>query len=158
MSESHGTAWGVEDAGGRYELPDLGVDTNVLARLVLGDDAEQAAAAEQTLAHAIARGQSILIAPTVWLELEWVLRSRARLDRERIAATFDAILETEGFVFPEWPAVEQALAWYRDDQADFADALHAALYARHGARMLTFDQTAAARLPTTRRIGSGEAG
>ncbi len=105
-----------------------GLDTNVLARLVLGDDANQARTALAAIEAAIADGRSVLISPTVWLELEWVLRSRARLDRDRIASVFDAILDTEGFVFPAWPAVEQALAWYRDDGADFADALHAALY------------------------------
>ncbi|MFN3629671.1 MAG: PIN domain-containing protein, partial [Casimicrobiaceae bacterium] len=110
------------------------------------DDPAQARIALAAIEAAVAEGRVILIAPTVWLELEWVLRSRARLDRERIASVFDAILDTEGFVFPAWPAVEQALAWYRDDGADFADALHAALYAIDGAKLLTFDR-AAAELP-----------
>lgn len=126
--------------------PARGVDTNVLARLVLADDPAQARAAQAAIQDAAQQGQPLHLGPTVWLELEWVLRSRARLPRERIADVFDTILDTEGLAFDHWPAIEQALCWYRDEGADFADALHAALYGEHGAGLLTFDRDAA-RLP-----------
>lgn len=131
--------------------PARGVDTNVLARLVLADDPAQARAAQAAIEGAAEMGQPLHLGPTVWLELEWVLRSRARLSRERIADVFDGILDTEGLAFDHWPAVEQALIWYREDGADFADALHAALYAERGAGLLTFDRDAA-RLPGAMRL------
>lgn len=133
------------------EPPARGVDTNVLARLVLADDPHQARLAQAAIEAAAELGRPLHLGPTVWLELEWVLRSRGRLTRERIAAVFDAILDTEGLAFDHWSAVEQALAWYRDDGADFADALHAALYAERGAGLLTFDRDAA-RLPGAVRL------
>ena len=47
------------------------VDTNVLVRALVRDDAAQSAKAEEVLAR-----DEVFVPVTVMLELEWVLRSR----------------------------------------------------------------------------------
>ncbi len=108
------------------------VDTNVLVRLLTGDDA-----AQTQRAAALFQRQSIFIANTVLLETAWVLRRLYGLNRE---AVVDALRKLSGLanVTLENPlAVTQALQWCEGDM-DFADALHVA--SSHGAeKFATFD-------------------
>ena len=59
------------------------LDTNVVVRLMVGDDAAQARAAEKLLAS-----EPCTVAPSVLMECEWVLRGAYALD----APTIDASL------------------------------------------------------------------
>jgi predicted nucleic-acid-binding protein len=54
----------------------LGIDTNVVVRLVVADDAEQTRRARKLIDQALARDESVLVSLLVLLESEWVLRSR----------------------------------------------------------------------------------
>lgn len=61
-------------------------------------------------------------------------------------------LETKELTLQSEAAVEQALHWFRQGPAEFADCLHAGLCSHAGAPpMQTFDK-GAARLPNTRLI------
>ena len=71
------------------------------------------------------------------LESEWVLRSVYKLPRERIAAFFRLLLQSENAVVEDHGVVERALEWYEQGD-DCADALH--LAACDGAEMQTFDE------------------
>ena len=62
----------------------VAVDTNVLVRLLTGDEPAQTARA-----RAIFERETVLLAKTVILESEWVLRRRYRFGSARIA---DALL------------------------------------------------------------------
>ena len=109
------------------------VDTNVLVRLLTGDDAAQA-----KRATALFKKGSIFIPKTVLLETEWVLRRLYRLDRATVVSSFRK-LSGLGNVELEQPlVVAQALQWC-EDSMDFADALH--LASSHGAsKFATFDE------------------
>lgn len=109
----------------------IAFDTNVLIRLVVDDHPAQADLAQRLLQH-----DDALIARTVLLESEWVLRSVYALPRERILTFFRLLLQTENAVVEDAPAVACALDWY-EQGADFADALHLAVCGR--AVMQTFD-------------------
>jgi predicted nucleic-acid-binding protein len=93
------------------------VDTNVLVRVVTGDDEAQAPVA----ARALARG--VFVSHGVLMELEWVLRSTYKWPRERISqAIGDLLIE---------PAISiddrASLLWAVDrfaQGADWADMLH----------------------------------
>ncbi len=52
------------------------LDTNVLVRYIVQDDAAQLAAAKRLIGRCVAQGSTLFIPVTVVLELEWVLRSR----------------------------------------------------------------------------------
>jgi predicted nucleic-acid-binding protein len=129
------------------------LDTNVLVRWLTRDDEAQYAVAGRKLAAARQQGQSLWVAPTVLLELEWVLRSRYRVGRVAMASTFDALLQVHELSFGEEVAVERALwRFKRDDAPDFADCLHASLAEGAGqGPLLTFD-TRAATMPGAQAI------
>ena len=109
------------------------VDTNVLVRLLTGDDAAQA-----KRAAALFKKESIFIPKTVLLETEWVLRRLYRLDRATVAGSLRK-LGGLGNVELEQPLViAQALQWCVDGM-DFADALHLAS-SHNASKFATFDE------------------
>ncbi len=114
------------------------VDTNVLARYYLRDDAAQARLAE----HALAAGD-VFIAKTVVLELEWVLRAVAEQPADKVLACLEHLLALPGVTVEDEEQVEAALRLSRQGM-DFADALHHAASA-HCREMLTFDDRRFAR-------------
>ena len=100
------------------------LDTNVLVRLLVGDDARQGAQAEALARRSAERGEPLFVPLTVTLELEWVLRSRYEFTKEAILATLVKLLETRELEFQDEPSVERALFYYRSMKADFAECLH----------------------------------
>lgn len=126
-------------------MPSL--DTNVLVRWLIDDDAVQTARVQKLLSSVEIAYRSFFIPCTVTLELEWVLRSRYQFDKVMLLQIFNALLETQELQLESEAAVEWALHLYREGFADFADCLHAGLSATSGhAPLLTFDQKAA-KLP-----------
>ena len=79
-------------------------DTNMLVRLLVDDQPEQAALAQRLLAD-----NTALIPRTVVLETEWVLRSVYKLPRERMAAFFRLLLQSENAMVEDPGTVERAL-------------------------------------------------
>jgi len=69
------------------------LDTNVLLRFLLQDDATQAEAARRLIRAASESGTSLYVPVSVALELEWVLRSRFKMDRAAVVQTFFGLLE-----------------------------------------------------------------
>jgi len=100
------------------------LDTNVLVRLLVSDDQQQARRAEMLAADAERTGEALFVPLTVALELEWVLRSRYGFSKERILTTLASLLETREIEFQEEASVERALFLYRAQRADFAECLH----------------------------------
>lgn len=97
------------------------IDTNVLVRALVRDDAAQSARAEALLSE-----HEIFIPVTVMLELEWVLRSRYAYAPRLVAQALEKVASLGNVVVGEREAVLAAAA--RAAQGwDFADALHHAL-------------------------------
>ena len=119
------------------------LDTNVLVRFLVEDDAAQLAVAKKLIRRCVAAGETLYIPVTVVLELEWVLRSNFRFDKATIAQTFAQLLSSVELSFESEGAVEVALQLYGQGQADFSDCLHAALASAVGEQPLwTFDKGA----------------
>jgi predicted nucleic-acid-binding protein len=120
------------------------IDTNVLVRLVARDDPKQL-----QIAREIILTGDVLILPTVLLEAAWVLRTRYRLGRAECVERLAAACSQPGVILAYSAAVYDALTAYADG-GDFADLLHAALAAEHGAdAIVTFDRSfaSAANIP-----------
>lgn len=97
------------------------IDTNVLVRALVNDNAAQSARAVALLTE-----NDIYIPVTVVLELEWVLRSRYAFAPKVVAQAVEKIAALGNVVVGERSAVLAAAA--RAAQGwDFADALHHAL-------------------------------
>ncbi|HUO94630.1 MAG TPA: type II toxin-antitoxin system VapC family toxin [Steroidobacteraceae bacterium] len=125
----------------------FGIDTNVVIRLVVADDAEQTRRARGLIEQALSREEPVLVSLLVLLESEWVLRSRYGFSRESILKIFRALLEARELSFEDEPAVEEALFHWKDSACGFSDCLIAAHDRQIGCRATaTFDDKAA-RLP-----------
>ena len=97
------------------------IDTNVLVRALVNDNAAQSARAVALLTE-----HDIFIPVTVVLELEWVLRSRYAFAPKLVAQAIEKIAALGNVVLGERTAILVAAA--RAAQGwDFADALHHAL-------------------------------
>ena len=95
----------------------LVVDSNVLVRAVMRDDAAQAAIAAQLLAEA-----EVIAVPTASLcEFVWVLRRLYRLDASDVAVAIEALLNA-GNVETQRSTVEAGLDALRAG-GDFADGV-----------------------------------
>jgi predicted nucleic-acid-binding protein len=116
----------------------VAVDTNVVVRLVVGDNASQTARAA-----AIFRSGPVFIAKSVLLETEWVLRYSYELGAEIVLKSLRAVLGLEN-VSVEDPTATTAALRLLEQGLDFADALHIASSA-HAARFVTFDARLAKR-------------
>ena len=101
----------------------IALDTNVLLRLLLNDDPNQARQAQDLVDRAVAASDRVLLPDIVLCELEWVLESVYSFSRARIAATVRRLLDAEEFAFVNRPAVVRALEHYTRGKADFSDYL-----------------------------------
>jgi len=119
------------------------VDTNVLVRYVIQDDAKQLAAAKRVFQECIGQGLTLFVPVTVALELEWVLRSRFELSKDESVGVLSNLLSAAELTFESEQALDVALHLYRTSSADFADCLHVALASQAGELPLwTFDRRA----------------
>lgn len=121
----------------------LGIDTNVLVRLLVADDADQTRRARQLVEKALVRDEAVLVSLLVLIETEWVLRSRYELDKRTILAAFRGLLEARDLAFEDESAIEEALFHWKDGNCGFTDCLIAAHHRRLGcAATATFDAKA----------------
>ncbi|HEX5934381.1 MAG TPA: type II toxin-antitoxin system VapC family toxin [Pseudorhizobium sp.] len=125
----------------------LGIDTNILLRLVVTDDAGQAAAVERFLQR-LGPDDMLVVNLSTILEASWVLGRKYRYPRERILDFIQAILERRGFDVPAYEAVGNAVHLCRMFNVDFADALLSEMNRMDGcSKTMTFDKKAADRVP-----------
>lgn len=115
----------------------IAADTNVLVRVVVRDDRQQASVAETVLANA---DLVVLTLPTL-CEFVWVLSKVYRYGLEEIGAAIRVLLGGDN-VGVSTPAVEAGLAML-DAGGDFADGVIAYEGRRLGAdTFLSFDRKA----------------
>jgi predicted nucleic-acid-binding protein len=131
----------------------IGLDTNVLARYFVADDADTEAEKQRQIARElIESGKPLLLAKTVLLELNWVLIGRYGFGLEEVASVFDFLLTAAHIEIEDRAAVESAVANFKLGFT-FADALHHASYAQFSAceGLATFDDRSFAR--KAKRVG-----
>ena len=114
------------------------VDTNILARFYLHDDAAQGRIAASVLSTG-----DIFVPKTVILELEWVLRYVAEQPENKVIECLAHLIALPGITVEDRDEIEAALGHYRNG-VDFADALHLAA-SKACSEMLTFDDRGYAR-------------
>ncbi len=124
----------------------IGLDTNVLVRILTGDDAvQQKAAAAHIRAHCHAADPG-WINRIVTLEIVWVLERSYGYSREQVAGALERLLVTAELQFENHDDIRSAIAEYRKG-ADFADALLAQRNRSDTcSTTVTFDRAAAKRL------------
>jgi len=101
----------------------LGIDTNVLVRLLIRDDAEQFARAQELIKRESDAKRPVLISLLVLVETEWVLRSRYKLSKRDILATLDRLLNSRDVCFEDESTVVGAVFIWPDAPVQLADCL-----------------------------------
>ncbi|MEQ9450810.1 MAG: type II toxin-antitoxin system VapC family toxin [Pseudomonadales bacterium] len=120
------------------------LDTNVLVRYLVKDDARQTRKAAEYIGGHTNSDQSLFIPISVVLETEWVLRSVYGFRKEAFIEVLVSLLETKEVQMSDEAAIELSVHFFRESNVDFADCLHAALAHIHDMLpMVTFDRNAA---------------
>lgn len=125
----------------------VGLDTNLLLRMVLNDDPDQRA-------KALAFGKTLTpdspghVSLLVLVEFNWALLSRYRQPKPAVLATIRKLLRARTLVFESHEAVVRALELAERPGVDFSDALIAEHNRTQGcSRTVTFDRDAARLIP-----------
>lgn len=122
----------------------IGLDTNVIARIVLLDDLVQSRAALDLVARAKLSREQLVVSLSTLLELEWVMRSTAKLTKKQALLVFTQLLEVRDLQIDGEAILERALLHWEGSNADFAESLFLAQYQHIGcSAMMTFDAKAA---------------
>jgi predicted nucleic-acid-binding protein len=124
----------------------MGVDTNILARVLLGDDPRQSPAAHKAVIHA-ARDGGVFVPLLVFVELGWVLGAAPGWNAAHVHRALEALLNMEGIEVEAAGMAREALA-LSSGSVGLADNLIAlGAKVRGCSKLLTFD----ARLAKTGR-------
>ena len=122
----------------------IGLDTNVLIRVLMDDGDPQVAVARAYFTRHCSADDPAFVSVVVLAETAWVLESRYRLSKPEILSVLEQLLATPHFFLAERDAVRAAVAVYAQNSLDFADALIAELNRRAGcSATVTFDRKAA---------------
>jgi predicted nucleic-acid-binding protein len=120
----------------------IGLDTNVIVRYVMQDDALQSPKATRFVESLTADRQGFLAAVTL-VELVWVLDSCYGLSRDQIGQAVEGLIRAREFVVERAALVIQALRAYRAGSADFSDCIIERCGAEAGCEQtMTFDRQA----------------
>jgi predicted nucleic-acid-binding protein len=119
----------------------IGLDTNLLVRLVVRDDLKQLELVERLIQGTSERGEDCFIADPVLCEIEWVLRSTYGAARQDVLAVMQELLAQDIFAFEDRDAIRKAIDRYQSSKAEFSDLLIGAKGKARGVRTTyTFDR------------------
>jgi predicted nucleic-acid-binding protein len=128
----------------------IGIDTNVLTRFLLKDDAKQSARSLRFMRDEISAAAPGYVSLVTLLETVWVLDSLYGFTVEQQLAVVEDLLAVNSLEIAERAAVALAIAASRERRADFQDCLVAILGTRVGCTAtVTFDARAAKRAGMT---------
>lgn len=122
----------------------IGIDTNVLLRLLVRDDDLQVRAAERFISAHCSSGDPGFVSLVVIVETAWALRRLYLYDRAQIAAAIGSVLDVAEFEVESAEEVRSAVADFQRTAAGFVDCLLARTNVSAGCEFtVTFDRKAA---------------
>ena len=120
----------------------IGLDTNVLVRYIMQDDAKQARLAS-SLVESLTISEPGYVPLVAVVELVWVLSSSYELGREQVVSALEVLLQTKEIQVENADVVWRAVRQYRASNGDFADCLIERSASAAGcSRTMTFDRGA----------------
>lgn len=120
----------------------IGLDSNVIVRILVRDDETQTLRAERLIAASGPSGAFVSL--IVLIETVWVIEQSYGRDRGEIIKALEGLLATAELVIEREPLVRAALIAFAASSADFADALIGELNRAAGcSSTATFDRKAA---------------
>jgi len=122
----------------------IGLDTNILVRLLVEDDPVQTAHAKQFVMRRCTPESPGFINSVVLAEFVWVLSSVYQFGRAEIVGAIEQLLAGRDRVIEFRDEVEDALAEYRRGRIGFTDAMIVRINIARGCEATaTFDRKAA---------------
>ena len=120
------------------------IDTNVIVRFLVGDDARQGTAAKHYLSKAEEAGESVFVSVPVILETGWVLENVYEYPRGEIVSALNVILRMPVFEIESHDRVSKLARNLTRMKLDFADLLIGLTAQDHDCETTrTFDRKAA---------------
>jgi predicted nucleic-acid-binding protein len=133
----------LNDLGGRV----IGIDTNIIVRLLTRDDPVQFDAAVSLVKSSSAE-HPLFVNPVVMLEAVWVLEKVYKVDRMMARQQLAGLLDTVEIKVPETLRMENWTQWFTSPHSDFSDVVIAELNRANGCeKTMTFDRKAANSVP-----------
>ena len=121
----------------------IALDTNVIVRYVMQDDARQAAQATR-LIESLSSDEPGFVTQIAVVELGWVLTSAYGLGRDQVGAIVTQLLRTAELVVECSDQIWKALRSFGTGRADLSDCLMQVIAAEAGcSRTVTCDRHAA---------------
>ena len=121
----------------------VSLDTNVVIRFIVQDDASQFRLASGLIRQAKASGQWAVVTILVVLECEWVLRSGYQYSKIQILSLLHALVHDGDVLVEDYPVLEKALDLWEQSSAQFANCFILAKSLALGcSTMVTFDKRA----------------
>jgi len=118
----------------------IGLDTNVLVRILVDDDPAQCEEARAMASDVADAGVPLFVADVVVCELVWVLQSAYKVPREDVARLLRKLFSTRQILFESGESLRRTLARFESGRGDFADYLIADRSTLAGCEMIaTFD-------------------
>ncbi len=128
----------------------IGLDTNVLIRLLTEDEPVQFRAAKRLLAAHEGESAIFFINDIVLTEMVWVLRRLFGYSSEEALVAIESLLASDAFAFEDRAVVAQAYATCIERGTDFSDTVIALKNIARGCQQTaTFDK-AMRGLPTVK--------
>ena len=122
----------------------IGLDTNILVRYFIEDDAHQTQKSTEFLETNCKKHDPCFISTIVLCELSWVLRQTYHLDNTTIIGTLEKIIQTGQFKIQDLDCVREAITDCKKLNTSFPDSLVGKLSIKHGcSHTITFDKAAA---------------
>lgn len=129
-------------------MKQVGIDTNILLRMVLNDDPDQRAKA-LAFGAGLSEQNPGCVSLLVLMEFAWALSSRYQQSKQQVVAAIQRLLNVKSITFEDFDAVVRALERTNFAKVDFADALIAEHNLQLGcSHTVTFDQHAAKTIPS----------
>ena len=114
-------------------------DTNVIVRVLVGDDPVQTKKAEKAFVTHV-HGDGVFVSLVVLAETAWVLAGAYEWDRPTICARVRRLVRTRNVAVEELELVERALDEYAAGKAELADYLILGKARSAADELLTFDK------------------
>ena len=125
----------------------IALDTNILVRMLVEDDPDQAEKVQKTIRWAEKQAVKLLVLSEVTIETVWVLESVYQCTREEIVRFLKKIIDTDTFVFPDFSVIMNAIDLYKT-KGDFADFIIVGQSrVQQAEQMLSFDKKLQKRFP-----------
>ena len=101
----------------------IGLDTNVLVRLLTADDPAQLKAATRLLAAHEGEAGAFFVNDMVLVEMVWVLGRSYGFGRDEVLAAVKSLLHSDSFAFEDRERLDRAIEMCSAQASDFADAM-----------------------------------